>query len=277
MILDEIALTLCSGTNPKTAVHLIELYGDAGAVFSASFESLTERGELRPDMASEIVSKKFHKRAEAELEFCRKNHIIPVGVSSDLYPDLLRECCDYPVVIYVMGNPGALRGEMLAVVGTRKISPYGAAMCERIVGGLAGKKPELTVLSGLAYGVDSTSHRAAIAGGLNTVAVLGNKLPRIYPSDHTALANKIIESGGALVSELNSQSFEGRVNFVARNRMIAGMSRGTLIVESPEKGGSMITAEMAYGYHRAVMEVPGQVTDENSSGTNRLIRTMKEV
>ncbi|MCD8072491.1 MAG: DNA-processing protein DprA [Alistipes sp.] len=262
---------------PKVAAHLIGIYGNASAVYSASRESLVEEGKLRDDIASIIAAKKFHKQAEAELEHCRKNNLVPVGVSSEIYPALLRECCDYPPVLYIMGNPKVLASDMLAVVGTRKISPYGAAMCERIVGGLTGIEPQLAVVSGLAYGVDSASHRAAIAAGLTTVAVMGNKLPRIYPSDHTALANRIIETGGALVSELHSQAYEGKANFVARNRLIAGMSRGTLIVESPQKGGSMITAEMASGYDRVVMAVPGRVTDENSSGTNRLICSMKAV
>ncbi|MCD7969638.1 MAG: DNA-processing protein DprA [Alistipes sp.] len=277
MIIDEIALSMHRGLTPKTAVHLLEIFGTAAAVYGATRRDLTDVAGLRYDLAREIVEKKFHTQAETELRLCRKKSVGPIGVSCPYYPRLLRETCDHPIVLYTWGNTTALQTDMLAVVGTRKISQYGTAVCEKLIGGLADLKSGLTIVSGLAYGVDSAAHRAALAYGLPTVAVLGNKLPRVYPASHTMLADKIIESGGAIISEMHSGAYEGRTNFIARNRIIAGMSRGTLIVESPEKGGSMITAEMAFGYDRAVMAVPGRITDENSGGTNRIIRLMKAV
>lgn len=277
IILDEIALSLHKELGVKPICRLLEVFGDAGRVFSAAREELVELAGLRPGSAASLLTKPYHRQAVAEMEYCRRNGITPVGVSSPFYPPLLRECCDFPPVLYTMGNPEALTADMLAVVGTRKITPYGSVVCDKLVGGLASDGYRITVVSGLAYGVDATAHRAALANGLPTVAVLGNSLPGIYPADNTGLARKIVERGGCVVTEYDSGSQTRRTNFVARNRIIAGMSRGTLVVESPRKGGSMITAEIASGYYRLVMAVPGRITDDNSAGTNYLIRTLGAV
>lgn len=277
LIVDEIALSLQGGLSNRARVHLLDIFGDARNIYSAGVQELIGKASLRADVADGIVAKTHHRKAEAELVYCRDNGIIPLGCSSPYYPVFLRECCDYPIVLYAVGDSAALTGEMVAMVGTRKISPYGNAVCTRLVGEFRAEGYGFTVVSGLAYGVDAAAHRAALDTGLTTVAVLGNKLPRIYPSDNAGLARKIVTAGGCIISEMNSMSTEGKGNFVARNRIIAGMCRGTVIVESPLKGGSMITAELAAGYDRTVMAVPGRITDDNSCGTNRLIRTMQAV
>lgn len=277
IILDEIALSLHKELGLKIVCRLIGVFGDAGRVFSAGRDELVDLGGIPRGVAASLLSKSHHRQAVAEIEYCRRKGIVPVGVSSPLYPPLLRECCDFPVVLYTVGDPEALAGDMMAVVGTRKITPYGSVACEKLVGGLASAGYRITIVSGLAYGVDATAHRAALANGLPTVAVLGNSLPGIYPADNTGLARKIVERGGCLVTEYDSGAETRRSNFVARNRIIAGMSRGTLVVESPRKGGSMITAGIASGYDRLVMAVPGRITDENSTGTNFLIRSLGAV
>lgn len=277
MPLDDIALSLHKKVGHRTIEHLLTVFGDSSKIYAATYNDLIELAELKPSVAKDIAGKTMHSQAESELEYCRNNGITPVGLSSDHYPPLLRECCDRPMVLYVMGNTETLTGDMLAVVGTRKITGYGKTACEQLVGGLAGEGYRITIVSGLAYGVDAQAHRCALGGGLNTVAVLGNRLPRIYPPENSNMARSIIDNGGCLVSELHSQSFEGRMTFVARNRIIAGMSLGTLIVESPLKGGSMITAEMAAGYDRTVMAVPGRINDGSSAGTNYLVRKLRAV
>ncbi|MCD8174243.1 MAG: DNA-processing protein DprA, partial [Alistipes sp.] len=277
IILDEIALSLHKELGMKMVCRLIGVFGNAGRVFSAGRDELVDLGGIPRGVAASLLSKPHHRQAVTEMKYCRRKGIVPVGISSPLYPPLLRECCDFPVVLYTVGDPNALAGDMMAVVGTRKITPYGSVACEKLVGGLASAGYRMTIVSGLAYGVDATAHRAALANGLPTVAVLGNSLPGIYPAGNTGLARKIVERGGCLVTEYDSGAETRRSNFVARNRIIAGMSRGTLVVESPRKGGSMITAGIASGYDRLVMAVPGRITDENSFGTNFLIRSLGAV
>lgn len=277
MPLDDIALTMVQGVGPKTAAYLIRCYGSAGAVFSASAGSLVNDAGLKESMAKSLYAKKYHKDAEKEVRFCRENNITPIPATSPDYPVLLKECNDYPHVIYYKGNVAALKNEMLSVVGTRKITSYGQTVCSRIIGGLPQYRQKITLVSGIAYGIDAAAHRAAIDSGIPTVVVSPVALPKITPAAHVLLADKILEAGGGIISEYNSRDKDKGVNFVARNRVVAGLSAGTLVVESPMKGGSMITARMADGYSRSVMAVPGRITDDRSAGTNYLIATNRAV
>lgn len=145
----------------------------------------------------------------------------------------------------------------MSVVGTRKATPYGQKMCDRLIGELSALFPDLVVVSGLAYGIDVAAHRAAMQHGVRTVAVLGHPLTHIYPQAHTETARRIVSLGGTLISEYPSTARPDKAGFVQRNRLIAGLSDGTVIVESAARGGSLITADMAGGYHREVMAVPG--------------------
>lgn len=274
MLIDDIALTLQPRIGPRTAAHLLACFGTAGELYEATAGEIVARAELNPDLASQIAAKSCHRLAQQELAYCNKNGVTVIPSTSEDYPTLLRECGDHPHVLYYKGERVALGNRRtLSIVGTRRMSAYGQKVCERLISELASMYPDLVIVSGLAYGVDGASHRAALAHGAATVAVLPNPVTTIYPSQHARLAEEMIARGGGIVSEYNSRTKMKGVTFLARNRIIAGMSAGTLIVESPAKGGSMITARLAEGYDRSVMAVPGRIGDTMSEGTNRLIAT----
>ena len=275
MTIEDIALQMTPGIGPKGAVHLLEQFGDARSVFAATAGELTGKAELRPDLVQQIVRRKGFSAAEKELAYCRRNGIAAIASTDPEYPPLLREIPDYPHVIYVRGSVEALSARCISVVGTREATPYGQTACNRIVEGLAERVPGLCIVSGLAFGIDVAAHRAALAAGVPTVAVLANPLPGVTPAQHTDVARDILAHGGALVTELHSQSKQNGNFYLARNRIIAGLSAGCIVVESPDSGGSLFTAHCADAYDRTVMAVPGRITDRASSGTNHLIRNRK--
>ena len=275
MPLKDIALTFVSQLGVRGAAYLINYFGSAEAVYAASRDELIEGAELRESVVKSILAGEGMREAERELLYCQRNSITPIAATSPKYPRLLREAEDFPAVLYVYGNVDVLNSRMVAFVGTRKMSSYGQLMCDRLVGELKEAVSDVTIVSGLAYGVDGACHRAALACGATTVAVLANTLPNVAPSAHERMAAELISRGGALVSEMNSQSKQNGRFFIPRNRIIAGMSAGTVVVESPESGGSLSTAAFADGYNRTVMAVPGRVTDGNSRGCNLLIRNRK--
>lgn len=272
MITDDIALTLQPRIGPRTAAHLLSCFDSAANIYSATAGEIVEKAELNAELAKQISAKTCHRQAEDELKYCRQNGIIPIAWDSADYPDLLRESSDFPAVVYYKGDTGALgRRRMLSIVGTRRMTSYGQKVCDRIIGELAELFPDVVIVSGLAYGVDGACHRAALAHGLSTVAVLPNPVTTIYPAQHSRMAEEMIARGGGILSEYHSRMKMKGVTFLARNRIIAGMGAGTLIVESPEKGGSMITARLAHGYDRSVMAIPGRIGDTFSEGANKLI------
>lgn len=210
------------------------------------------------------------------MRYIAKNNISAVASTDANYPPLLRECVDFPHVLYVKGNVEALAAERtISMVGTRTITPYGQRMSDKLVSELARLEPKATVVSGLAFGVDIACHRAAMKYGLRTVAVIANPLPDVTPAQHAAYAEEIVASGGAIISEYNSQSKPSAGLFLERNRIIAGISAGTVVVESPLKGGSLATAALAESYNRQVFGVPGRIGDRCSEGVNSLIRNRK--
>lgn len=275
MSLEAVALQMTPGLGLKGAVHLLEVFGDARRIFEASAEELTHRAELRPTIVEAIRKRQGFAAAERELRHCERNHIRILASTDAAYPELLREIPDYPPVIYLQGDATALRGRTLAMVGTRNATPYGQEQCRRLVGDLAERVPELVIVSGLAYGIDAAAHRAALEVQIPTVAVVANALPGVTPTTHAHLAREILETGGAILTELHSQVKQKGEFYLARNRLIAALAVGTVIVESPAGGGSLNTAAHADSYHRSVMAVPGRTTDRNALGTNHLIRTRK--
>lgn len=275
MTVEDIALQMTPGIGVKGAVHLLETFGCAAQIFAASEEELIRRAELRPESARQILKRTGFSPAEKELKYCRKHEITAIASTDPAYPPLLREIPDYPHVIYVKGDPQALCARCLSIVGTREATPYGQSMCNKLVEQLSRRVPRLVVVSGLAFGIDAAAHRAALAAGVPTVAVLPCSLPGVVPTQHTALARDILDHGGALLTELHGQTRHNGTAYTARNRIIAALSVGTLVVESPDSGGSLLTAHFADGYDRTVMALPGRATDRASSGTNRLIRNRK--
>lgn len=275
MTLEDIALQMTPGIGVKGAVHLLECFGSAERIFAASAEELIAQAELKAELARLIVRRSSFRDAEKELEYCRRNGVVAIASTDAEYPALLREIPDYPTVLYIKGDPEALSARCLSIVGTRQATPYGQLMTNRLVEGLAQRVGRLCIVSGLAYGIDVAAHRAALAAGVKTVAVVANALPEVTPVQHAAVARDVLAQGGAIVSEMHSQTKQNGTGFLARNRIIAALSAGCLVVESPESGGSLITARYADEYDRCVMAVPGRATDLASAGTNRLINAKK--
>ena len=271
MTIEDIALQMTPGIGVKGAAHLTDTFGDAQHVFAASEEELTARAGLRPEPARQIVRRRAFADAEREMAYCRRHGITPVAATDEAYPPLLREIPDRPHVLYLMGNAEVLTARCLSIVGTRSATPYGQTMCNRLVEGLAERVPGLCIVSGLAFGIDTAAHRAALAAGVPTVAVLANALPEVTPAQHAGVARDILAQGGALVTELHSQSKQNGNFYLARNRIIAALSDCTVVVESARKGGALVTANIAASYGRDVFAFPGRTNDEYSEGCNTLI------
>lgn len=266
----DIALTLQAGLGPTTAARLIDRFATADAIYAASETTLVEAG-LRRDIAKAVTAHTAFAQAETEQKRMARYGIEAIAATDADYPPLLRDTPDRPHVIYIMGNRAALAQRTLSIVGTRNSSSYGAIITDRMVEYLAKRIPNLCIVSGLAFGTDSNAHRAALQHGLHTVAVVPACLPDVVPSEHTALARDIVAQGGLLISESTQFTHFTRNNFVSRNRIIAALSAGTIVVESKRDGGSMTTASFASGYNRTLMAVPGRATDTVAEGSNRLI------
>jgi DNA processing protein len=256
---------------PITARKLISRAGSAREVFRMNRASIEKIERINPRQTQSINFSVLLDRAKKELEFIERNHISALLYENADYPERLKECEDAPVLLYARGDEGLHSRRALSVVGTRRASSYGKALCRDIVLELGSRVKDLVIISGLAFGIDVIAHRAALEGGTPTVAVLGHGFDTIYPNAHRETAKKILDRG-ALVTDFHSEMGPERNNFLRRNRIIAGMADATLVVESAETGGALITARMASSYQRDVMAVPGRVTDDRSSGCNSLIK-----
>ena len=266
-----IALTLCPGIGHIGAKRLIDAIGSAVDVFGYRKE-LPER---LPGVNSSIITAldcpAAFLRAEREMEFVEKNRLTCLTLRDEAYPSRLRECEDAPIVMFFKGNTDFNRLHVINMVGTRRATEYGKRFCTDFVHDLSVLLPDALIVSGLAYGIDIHAHRAALADNMSTVAVLAHGLDRIYPSVHRKTAVDMLVNGG-LLTEFLSETTPDRHNFVSRNRIVAGVCDATIVIESAEKGGSLITAELAEGYHRDCFAFPGRVNDEYSKGCNLLIR-----
>lgn len=266
-----IALTMVPSIGPKTARKLIEKIGSAAGIFKEKRESLQKIEGIGPRMAGSFNTSDLLLQAEKELEFLQKHRVSALYYQEPEYPGRLKECADGPILLYARGNKGLNPSCSLSVVGTRSASSYGKDLCRAIVLGLGALLEDLTIVSGLAFGIDVMAHRAALEGGIPTVAVLGHGLRTIYPHAHRETAGRISQQG-ALLTDFHSGMGPERNNFLRRNRIIAGMADATLVVESAAAGGSLITASMAHSYGREVLAVPGRTLDSRSRGCNKLIR-----
>lgn len=275
MIIYDIALTMIPEIGNIRGRRLIEVFGTAEAAMKVAAEDIAEQTQIPFSAVNKLVNNSVFPDAEAEIKFARENGIEIIPITSGKYPERLRECCDAPLVLYVKGDIDFNSDWWISVVGTRKATSYGKEITQEIIRGIAETLPSTVIVSGLAYGTDITAHLAAMDNGLKTVAVMGNPLNMIYPAQHAEYADRIIATGGALVSEFHSKFPVQPNNFLRRNRIIAGLSSGTIVVESAYRGGSLSTANYAHGYDRDVMAVPGRITDKMSEGTNNLIVRQK--
>ena len=216
MVIEDLALLFIRGLGSRGIVHLIEHFGSAEAIFRAPLNTLINETKLRKDVAERIVAKEGMHDAEREIEYCRKNQIIAIAATDDDYPEALRETSDRPHVLFVKGNLKALHMRTLSMVGTREATPSGILAVDKIVGGLATQISDLCIVSGLAYGIDSACHRSALTHNATTVAVVADTLPNVSPAPNRNLADEILRQGGALVSELHSQSKQNGQLFIAR-------------------------------------------------------------
>jgi len=264
-----LAITKIPKIGHKNAKKLIAHFGSARKVFQASKRELADVFGIGDKRISEIKSSRAIEEAEAILTLHEKHGIKTLYFEDKEYPSRLREIEDGPIVIHTRGDADLNPKRMIAMVGTRKATSSGKYLCEKLIDELKGYHP--TIVSGLAIGIDATSHRAALHAGLPTIGVVAHGLSDIYPARHRGLASKMLEQGGIL-SEFEYDTKAEREFFPMRNRIIAGLSDGLVVVQTARKGGSMISADLANAYHREVFAFPGRVGDATSSGGNLLIK-----
>lgn len=272
-IFSSLILSRLPGLTQAQALSLLRYYGTAEAAFADTSPASALWARVKT-----LSSAAVRDRVQAEIDFCRTRGVRIIPFSSDEYPRLLKgeEVTDAPLNLFYRGSGTLDRRHILSIVGTRHITEYGKDFIESFIAELARLVPDVLIVSGLAYGVDIHAHRAALAGRLDTVAVLAHGHDRIYPGLHRRTAEEMTLHGG-LLTEYFSGTVPDKGNFVRRNRIVAGVAQATLVVESAEKGGALITANLAAGYGREVMALPGRVGDLYSVGCNRLIRDNKAV
>jgi DNA processing protein len=274
-LLHRIALTLVPNIGPVQARILVDHFGDASSIFNAKKDSLDKLEGIGEVRASCIKKFAGFKRAEEEMAFIETYKIIPLFITDEAYPKRLLNCYDPPTLLYYRGKASLNASKIIAIVGTRSKTEYGKLLTEKLLAGL--EEQQVTVISGLALGIDALAHKASIKHRLPTVAVVAHGLDKIYPAEHTGLAKDILKENGGLLTEFRSRTKPDKHHFPSRNRIVAGMSDATIVIETDTKGGSMITAELANGYNRDVFAFPGRTTDNKSTGCNHLIKNNKAI
>src|SRR5215213_11717756 len=270
MIKDWVELNMTPGIGPRAAAKLLERFGSAEAVYKATRAEL-EQLRLPPEAVDTIIARDLLPRAEAEISAVKQLGGDVLLLDDGVYPSSLREIYDPPIVLYVKGAwSDCLDRPCIGVVGSRRCSTYGQNAATMLARDLAERG--VTVISGLARGIDAAAHRGALEAGGRTVAVLGTGIDEVYPRDHKKLAAEILERGGALVTQFPLGTPPVAENFPYRNRIISGLSLGVAVVEASENSGSLITARLALEQGREVFAVPGNITSRYSSGTNFLIK-----
>lgn len=267
-----LALRQCFGIGDITAKKLLEHFGSAQEVFRAKTSALTKIPGIGMQKASQIEAGTWLSRAEKEARFIEDHNIQCHRFDSESYPDRLRHCPDGPVLLFSKGNLCLENRKIISIVGTRKVTSAGLDFCRRLIADLAPLNP--VIVSGYAYGVDIAAHLAALDHQLQTIGVLAHGLDQLYPRPHKKFSSRMMEQGGFLTEFCTWDNPEPE-NFVKRNRIVAGLSEATIVIESAEKGGSLITANLALDYNREVFAVPGRPSDPLSAGCNNLIKTQR--
>ncbi|MEP6684979.1 MAG: DNA-processing protein DprA [Parafilimonas sp.] len=273
-LLYQIALTLVPNVGCVQAKTLIEIYGNAEAVFKVKKKDLGAVENIGLIRAGNIKSFTDFKAAEDEIKFIEKYKIQPLFITEKNYPQRLLNCYDSPTLLYYKGNADLNASKIISIIGTRSNTDYGKQITEKLVSELSESK--VLIVSGLAFGIDSIAHKSALQNNLETVAVLAHGLHTIYPPQHKTIAKEITQNGG-LLTEFRNGDKPDKHNFPKRNRIVAGMCDATIVMETAIKGGSMITAELANNYNRDVFALPGKITDSKSAGCNYLIQNNKAV
>ncbi len=270
----QIGLTMINGVGDILGRQLLQTVGSAEAIFTEKPSSLEKIPGIGRTLIAEIKQADVLKKAEKELDFINKNNISSFFLTDEDYPPRLRECGDAPLLFYFKGKADLNVRRVISIVGTRKVTEYGKDLTEKLISDLAAVFPDLLIISGLAYGVDIISHRNALKFDLPTVAVLAHGLDRIYPPVHRSTAIEMLSKGG-LLTDFPSGTKPDKPNFIKRNRIIAGLADATVVIESAERGGSLVTADIAFSYGRDVYAFPGKISDIHSQGCNKIIRQNK--
>ncbi|PRZ26229.1 DNA-processing protein DprA [Flavobacterium granuli] len=267
-----LALQRVEGVGDIMAKKLITHCGSAEAVFKTKATQLAAIDGVGSITVKSLKDESVFDKAHKELDFISTNGIKTAYFQDEDYPDRLKHCIDGPVLLFTSGNIDLKNRKIISIVGTRQITSYGTEFCRKLIEDLAPLNP--VIVSGFAYGVDIVSHQCAMEYNLQTIAVVAHGLNQIYPKAHKKYVAKVEENGG-FMTEFWSSSNPDKENFVRRNRIVAGMAEATIVIESAERGGSLITANIANDYNRDVFAVPGRVTDKYSVGCNNLIKTQK--
>lgn len=269
---DYLALWSVSGIGSMTSRKIISYASSAQNALQMKQNELLKVPGIGPKLIKEIVKGRHYERADEELEFIQKYKIKVTTIFDADYPYRLKQCEDAPLIIFTKGQKLNDDNKYISIVGTRNASSYGKDFCERIISELKEKGHNVVIISGLAFGIDVAAHKAALKNNIPTYGILAHGLDTIYPAPHRNIASEMLENGG-LITEFMHGIFPDKNNFVRRNRVIAGLSDATIVVESDIKGGSLITADLANSYNRDVFAVPGRLSDKYSLGTNKLIKS----
>ena len=267
-----IAITRIPGVGAVMAKTLISYCGGAQAVFAAKRTDLLAIPGIGPQTVESVLRQQVLQEAGKELRFIEREGIRAISYLDEDYPRRLRKHPDCPLVLFFRGNAELQARRTVAIVGTRQPTTHGKIFCEELVDALVPYRP--LVVSGLAYGIDITAHRACLAAELPTLGVLAHGLDRIYPHQHQRTARAMAECGG-LLTEFPKGTVPNRENFPMRNRIVAGLADAIIVVESAKRGGSIITAQLGINYGKDIFAVPGRPRDKYSEGCNELIRTNK--
>ena len=271
MLKYRIAFSRIKGMNTELAQKILEIIPTEQDFFTLPEKELTSSLGIKNRLLESGYRRKILDVAEKELEFIQHNSIKCTYYKDSDYPARFFDADDAPIMYFSKGNCNLNANKVISIVGTRNATPYGKNFCEKFISDIAKMYPDTIIVSGLAFGIDIYAHRAAIENSLSTVAVLAHGLNMIYPAQHRNNAIDIIKSNGMLLTDYTSQDSIHRANFLARNRIVAALADCTVVIESAEKGGALITANLAQGYNRDVFALPGRVTDNYSKGCNRLI------
>ncbi|MXN92628.1 DNA-protecting protein DprA [Flavobacterium sp. Sd200] len=271
-LFNTLALMRIEGVGDIVAKKLINHLGSAQAVFAAKKSQLLAIEGVGEVLYNNLKNTDVFKHAESEVNFVRQQGITPLYFLDNNYPERLKHCIDGPVVLFSSGNINMAGRKTISIVGTRQMTAYGADFIRKLLEDLTPLNP--VIISGFAYGVDIYAHQVAMDINLQTIGVVAHGLNQVYPKVHKKYVAKMEENGG-FMTEFWSTSNPDRENFVKRNRIVAGISEATIIVESAEKGGSLITANLANDYNRDVFAVPGRITDKYSMGCNNLIKSQR--
>jgi DNA processing protein len=267
-----LALQKVEGVGDIVAKKLISHCGNAETIFNTKSSQLSSIDGIGTVLLSKLKNKTIFEKAEVELKFIKNNEINVAFFQDDNYPERLKHCIDGPLLLFSSGNIDFKTRKIISIVGTRQITSYGTEFCKKLISDLAPLNP--IIVSGFAYGVDIVAHQAAMEHDLQTIGVVAHGLDQIYPSVHKKYVAKMEKNGG-FMTEFWSGTNPEKENFVKRNRIVAGMSEATIVIESADKGGSLITANLANDYNRDVFAVPGRTSDKLSQGCNNLIKTQK--